>query len=228
MIAFLLIKHNQTSFAINFPISARGDLNGNPRTDGLRYSAQKIPKSIYVYHKHPGAYLQRAYLGREKLSWLSTDWVLSQFSKRKSIAHKKFRDFIYEGIGEGRREEFYKGTKEGRILGDDRFVDEVLRLREERVGPRLTLEQILQRVCDRYGIELESITASGKQRGPSEVRGMISWIVREAGHLSLTELSKRINRDISSLSVAARRLVEKSKIDTRLAKKMAQLKLDLL
>jgi hypothetical protein len=171
---------------------------------------------------------QRAYVGREKLSWLSTDWVLSQFSKRKSIAHKRFRDFIYEGIGEGRREEFYKGTKEGCILGDDRFVDEVLRLREARVGLRLTLEQILQRVCDRYGIELESITASGKQRGPSEMRGMISWIVREAAHLSLMELSKRLNRDISSLSVAARRLVEKSKIDTRLAKKMAQLKSDLL
>jgi chromosomal replication initiation ATPase DnaA len=53
---------------------------------------------------------------------------------------------------------------------------------------------------------------------------MVSWMVRETRHLSLTELRKRLHRDISSLSVAARRLEEKSKTDARLARKMEELK----
>jgi putative transposase len=165
-----------------------------------------------------------AYLGREKPSWVTTNWVLAQFASRQSTARRKFREFIREGYGESRREEFHRGTKEGRILGSDRFFEEVLSLKGEKVASQVTLDQILERVCDSYGIEVESLASAGRQHRLSEVRAMISWIVRETRHLSLTELSKRLNRDISSLSVSAGRLVEKSKFDNHLSKKMEELK----
>ena len=76
-------------------------------------------------------------------------------------------------------------------------------------------------------IPVEEVVAIGNERGPSEVRGMISWLVREARHLSLTELSTRLNRDLSTLSVAAKRLVERSRRDPGLRKRMTNLKRDL-
>ena len=40
-----------------------------------------------------------------------------------------FYDFVREGLGEKRRGEFYRGArgiKSGDLLGDDRFIEEVL------------------------------------------------------------------------------------------------------
>jgi REP element-mobilizing transposase RayT len=188
-------------------------LHLNPVRAGITESVEDYPWSSY-----------RAYLGAEKLPWLTTDWVLAQFSSRQRTARNKFEAFIREGYGEGRREEFYRGTKEGRVLGDDRFFEEVVSLKGEKVRPQVTLERVLERVCQSYRIGMESLISAGRQHHPSEVRAMMSWIVRETKHLSLTELSKRLNRDISSLSVAARRLVEKSRSNPRLAKKMEKLR----
>jgi putative transposase len=185
----------------------------NPVRAEIAESAEK-----FHWSSHP------AYLGQEKLPWLTTDWVLAQFSSRPTTARKKYRQFVQEGYAGGRKEEFHKGTQEGRVLGSDKFFEEVLSLKGEKVDSRVTLDQILERVCRSYGVEMESLASAGRQRRPSEVRAMLSWVVRETGHLSLTELSKRLRRDLSSLSVAARRLEEKSKTDARLARKMKELK----
>jgi REP element-mobilizing transposase RayT len=184
----------------------------NPIRAGVVESAEDYPWSSY-----------HAFLGKENLPWLTTDWVLAQFSPRRSTARRRFREFIREGYGEGRREEFHRGTKEGRILGGDGFIEEVLSRKGEKIVPQVTLDQILEEVCRSYGIELESLTSAGRQHRLSEVRGMSSWIVRETKHLSLSELSKRLNRDISILSVSAQRLVEKSKSDNHLARKMEEI-----
>jgi putative transposase len=165
-----------------------------------------------------------AYVGRKKLPWQSTDWVLAQFSSRQNIARKRFRDFMREGYGEGLKEEFHRGTREGRILGNDTFFEEVFRRKGEKIPSQVTLDQVLEKVSHSYGIEGDSLTSAGRQHRLSEARAMISWIVRETGHLSLTELSKRLNRDISSLSVSAQRLVEKSQLDKHLAKKMEEVR----
>jgi putative transposase len=185
----------------------------NPVRAGLVGRVEEYPWSSYF-----------AYVGGNKLPWLSTDWVLSQFSSRRSTARKRFREFMREGYGEGRKEEFHQGAREGCILGSDTFFEEVLRRKGEKSPSRVTLDQILERVGRCYGIEVESLSSAARQHRLSEARAMISWIVRETGNLSLTELSKRLNRDISSLSVSARRLVEKSKLDEHLSKKMEELK----
>jgi len=169
----------------------------------------------------------RAYLGKENIPWLSTDWMLAQFSSHRAFARRRYREFINEGMREGRREEFYGGPGDSRILGDDRFAEAILKKTPERQEQRFTLDEVLEKVCRTYKIPVEEVVAIGNERGPSEVRGMISWLVREARHLSLTELSTRLNRDLSTLSVAAKRLVERSRRDPGLRKRMTNLKCDL-
>jgi putative transposase len=185
----------------------------NPVRAGITESPENHPWSSH-----------RAYLGQEKLLWVATDWVLAQFSNRRSTARKKYMEFVREGYADGRREEFHKGTREGQVLGSESFYEDVLSLKGEEAGSKVTLDQILEEVCRAYSIEPETLASAGRQHRLSEVRGMISWIARETRHLSMTGLCNRLHRDISSLSVAARRLEEKSKTDDRLAKKMEELK----
>ena len=65
-----------------------------------------------------------AYLGIEKIEWLTTDWLLGQYSKRLVNARKEYAEFINLGMREGHRKEFHHGSLEGRILGDDGFIRE--------------------------------------------------------------------------------------------------------
>ncbi len=77
----------------------------------------------------------RAYLGLDTLPWLTTDWVLSQFAKRKDAARRRYAKFVADGMGEGYRAEFHGGGVDARILGDDRFAERVLRRAAVRLVP---------------------------------------------------------------------------------------------
>jgi len=61
----------------------------------------------------------RAYLGLETILWLTTDWVLSLFSKRLSLARRAYTRFVHDGKHGAHQEEYHKGTEiDSRILGD--------------------------------------------------------------------------------------------------------------
>lgn len=106
--------------------------------------------------------------------------------------------------------------------------DEVLFMTRQKVGHRCTLDEVFKAASQMYGVQVEEILALGKQRGVSEARAMICWLVREASHLSLTELSRQLNRELSSLSQAATRLIKRSKVNADLANRMVKMKSELL
>jgi len=186
----------------------------------VRAGIVKLPDG-YAWSSH------RVYLGQEKIPWLTTDWILAQFSEERRLARRRYQEFIMEGVGEGYRQEFHRGTEEGRLLGDDRFVEEVQKATRQEIVHKVTLEEILKSVCNLYGLDVQEVVEVGKRRDSSEARAMICWLVRQQRHLSLTDLSRRFNRDISALSVAASRLVEKANKESLLAARMAQLKANL-
>ena len=161
----------------------------------------------------------RAYMGHEKLPWLTTEWVLSQFAQRLKTARRRYGEFVKYGRDEGHRQEFHSGTSEGRILGDDRFVERVFTESDQGEKKAVTLDEIINRVGKLYGLTEKEIRSGGKQRYPSEARGMISYLVREVSGLSLTELSRRLKRDVSSLSAVAERVLSRSREDSYLEKK---------
>jgi REP element-mobilizing transposase RayT len=164
-----------------------------------------------------------AYIGHDKLPWLTTDWVLSQFSQRLKTARAKYEDFIKEGKGEGHRKEFHCGTSEGRILGDDTFIEKALEKAEQAERKPAAIGEIIEKVVELYGLTEKEIVTVGKQRYQSEARGMIAYLVREISGLSLTDLSRRMKRDVSSLSEAADRIIRCSKEDGNLGRKKKML-----
>jgi len=166
----------------------------------------------------------RAYLGLETIPWLTTDQVLSQFSGRVSSARKAYERFVGEGKGEKHKEEYYRGSAaDGRILGDDVFVDRILGEKQTVMRPKVTLAGVMKAVCRKYSIKEAELRGSARGRRLSEVRGMAAWLILELGVSTLGELGPVTGRDVTTLSSAAKRLQIRAKEDLELAGRMKDL-----
>ena len=160
-----------------------------------------------------------AYLGLDAIPWITTDWVLGQFSRSLSAARKAYKKFIMEGKGVGWQEEYHRGSDlDSRILGDDRFMEKVLG-REAKIGmrSRLSLEEVIQKVCQQYEVPDVDLISRGKDHRASEIRGVIAWLILEGGVGRLTELGKVTGRDVTTLSSLVRRLRMRAKRNEQLA-----------
>jgi putative transposase len=162
----------------------------------------------------------RAYQGREAISWLTTEWVLSQFAAREKKARALYSAFIDDGAQEEHRAEFHRGLFDGRILGDDRFSEKSLAKSEERFRHCFSVEQLVAAVSEGYGIKPEMLAEPGKRQPAAIARAVAAYLARDAENLTLTELSNYVRRDLAALSRAAERLRTRAKSDTGLAKKI--------
>ena len=166
----------------------------------------------------------RAYLGLETIPWLSTDWVLSHFSKKVSVARKAYQRFVHDGMKESHQEQYHRGSGiDGRILGDDDFVEQVLGEKSKKAKRKKTLEQIMLEVCKYFDLDKKDFFASGKDRQVSVARAMAGWLSLELGVGTLSELSRRTGRDVTTLSAGVKRLQNRSKADSELADAMNSL-----
>lgn len=93
----------------------------------------------------------RATVGLEAMpSWLTVDWLLTQFGQQRAAAQRKYRAFVAEGIGQDSPWAQVQGQV---LLGSERFVEQ-LRLglqekrplkeipRQQRFADRPTLRQL--------------------------------------------------------------------------------------
>jgi len=165
----------------------------------------------------------RAYLGVEILPWLSSDWVLGQFTHSLFSARENYRHFVDSARCEGHRPDFHAAPGlDGRVLGDDGFTERVLAEAGQKSLKPIGIELIVERVTQEYGVSLEDLAAKGKGRQASESRALAALLVLESGQ-SLTELGRLVNRDASSLSSAARRLAIKVKSDQKMKERFVGL-----
>ena len=75
---------------------------------------------------------------------------------------------------------------------------------------KVTIDEVVSAVCNRYGVTPEMLALPGKQRALSHVRGMAAWVVQDILSCTLTALARCTGRDLSSLSAAAQRLQVRS------------------
>lgn len=186
----------------------------NPVRAGLSKMAEEYPWSGH-----------KAYLGIDQIPWLTTDAVMIQFSKRTSEARRNYRDFVCEGIGEEHRSEFHhgvRGIKNGDLLGDDHFIEEVLENCGETYHQTVNVAEVVDVVCDSQTTKSD-LTTSGKGRLASDARAAAAFIVRELPDLYLMELSRHINRDVTSLSSSIKRLLIRSEKDIQLKSRFDEL-----
>lgn len=179
----------------------------------------------------PGAYKwssHRAYLGKETLSWLETDFVLSQFSPNETLARTKFAAFVEERITDGRRNEFHgERIADNRVFGDDKFVDVVLTTAEAPQERKPGVSEVVAVVKKIYGISDEQLISQGRERVSCEARGLAAWATLEVSSGKLVELATLLRRNSSTLTCAVRRIEKLREQDPSVAEKMGRVRQEL-
>jgi CRP-like cAMP-binding protein len=173
-------------------------------------------------------------VGKRKNAWQDTGSVLKLFGKSQYAARKKYRDFMEQGVGQGRNPELtgggllrsiggwgmlksmrrmkvhVKGAE--RILGDSDFVENVLHQASEQMERRYrlkaegwTLPKITERVAEIFDIEKDQVVVPGKQPDRVRARSVLAcWANRDLG-LTATEVGKYLGLSKSAVSRAVTR-----------------------
>ncbi len=79
-------------------------------------------------------------------------------------------------------------------------------------------------MCAAYGLEEDELKASRQGRIASEARTIVGWLAMEFGCASLTEVGRRFNRDVGTMSSAVRRLIDRARDFEALREQMERLK----
>jgi hypothetical protein len=177
----------------------------------------------YRWSSHP------AYLGIVSVPWLTTEFLLRQFSGTQDQARKLYAHFQEEGLAEPHRNEFHSGSSAGIILGDDGFAEEAMAKasRQGQVENKVTLAQVIEAVCKKDTLRRQDLCGRSRKRDVAEARALAALLVRESSHLSLTGLARELGYDLSNLSQAAARIEKKIQSNAGLAKAVDNLKRDL-
>lgn len=186
----------------------------NPVRSGLA----KLPAD-YRWSSH------RAYLGKNDLPWLTTDWALNHFAATIGKARRGFAGFVDDGIAEGHRPEFHgHGMIDSRCIGEDRFVEQALIKAESCPERRYSVQEIISAVCEVYGVGEEKIRLGG--RLSAELRGVAALLSLELPGCCLVNLAPEVARDATSLSSAARRVAGRAMVEDALQCKIERLRHD--
>ena len=165
-------------------------------------------------------------------SWQEREWVLSWFGKTANSANKAYREFVAEGVGQGRRTELVGGGRvqsgggwsvvrgrsrqiaaDGRIIGSEAFVDTVLQEAEERIRQQLAarrnqsgIGKAIKQVFRQAGVSARELRAGSRRRSVSKVRALLAQrLVSEFG-LPLAEVARQLGVSVSAIAKSLRNL----------------------
>jgi len=172
--------------------------------------------------------------GKLKNDWQTLDRVLSLFGKRAAPARRRYREYVNKGMDLGRRPELIGGglvrssggwaavrsmrkaghflKSDERILGSSDFVGKVLAEAQESMQDKYALaakgigfEDVMEAVSRRWSIEAQALIGPGKGRSIVKSRQFVChWAVDELG-MSMTEVARRLNISVPTVSVAAKK-----------------------
>ena len=173
-------------------------------------------------------------MGKKRNDWQDSDYFLSLFGRGQSVARKRYRQYVQEGITQGKRPDLVggglirssggwaraKGLRKGqqrsmgdeRILGDSDFVTEVLKAADEQLDRAYRLKAegydfgfLARKVAALMDLRPEEVTVPGKYPRVVEARSLLCyWAVRELG-MSATEVARTIGLTQPAVSKALRR-----------------------
>jgi putative transposase len=162
--------------------------------------------------------------------WLDVGATLALFGPR-SRATRLYGDFILEGVDAETRQ-FYGKRRQEPILGDDAFRK---RLEKEKgdvaIDPevpgskflrsQVPLDRIINRVAAAFQVDPGSLLTDGRGRRTEALPRIVAMaLCRRPGGHALTSIAKAFGTSYSGVSVAGKRLAEKSRKNNVLTTKM--------
>jgi REP element-mobilizing transposase RayT len=168
----------------------------------------------------------QVYLGRVTCHWLTIDWVLRHFSKKRAIACREYEQFVANEMDQAYHQEFHSGNKDGIILGDEEFIDRLPEFRKTGVNktkPLLDISDINQRVCQYYQVPESVLMERQRSQLAARLRAKITLLFLDHGG-SIYLASRYFGKDISTLSRQLSKLKRKLISDETFGKEIDMLK----
>ena len=162
---------------------------------------------------------QMAYLGAQEKPWLTKSVVLGSFAKTEKAAVKKYTAFVKAGLDEDYRQDLMHGSEGGRLLGDAAFIKKALKPKKKVPKPA-TLPQLVKLICGEEKIKEPALKNESRARRESQIRQIITYLAMELEIGTLTDLSKRFNRDLTTMSRNQRYFRDKLEEDKALSTKV--------
>lgn len=133
-------------------------------------------------------------------SWLTIDLGLGQFGRTTSSARAAYLHFMGQTTGEELLEQLRHGGKEGRILGNENFVSDVLKQNKETIPAKVTIEELVDAVANVYQVSPMEMTSASRTRHLAEARTMTALIGMDHCNYLLSNFARHFNRDLPSMS----------------------------
>jgi putative transposase len=185
-----------------------------------------------------------ALMGNQDRPWQAREEILSYFGGRKGVAIRKYRQFVFEGISLGRREELTtagtRGDREGRsrdpegkydvrILGSSGFVEKITA--EEVRGNRkralvkrrgIGIEELMNSVGKAFGVTGGEVRGGSRRQTVSLARSVVCYLGSRDLGMTGRELSREFNLTPAAIHYAILRgnkyLDENEKMDEKIGK----------
>lgn len=167
-----------------------------------------------------------AYLGKVKPCWLSTDWVLLRFDRKKSDARKAYHRFVMSGLDEEYRKEFHSGNQGGVALGDEEFIAKIPehgKSKHLRYEPVQDISEICRKVCNYYRVAESSVNANNRSHIASKIRSLVALLYSEQSG-TLSRVAEYFDKDLSTISKNLNNLKTKLLSDSQLQEEVESLK----
>ena len=173
-------------------------------------------------------------VGRKGRDWQEKEYVLGWFGRGKRGGIRAYRKFMEEGKDLGRRPELVGGglirslggwsrvlslrgrgertEHDSRILGSVDFVERMIREADEKLsrqmkhrGRKISIEEVIRKMCNEEGVCEQELRTGGQRRKISEVRAKIAyWLNREMG-LSMAEIARNLGVGTSAIAMAIKK-----------------------
>jgi REP element-mobilizing transposase RayT len=173
-------------------------------------------------------------MGRIKHTWQDRDYVLSWFGKEEGKARKAYRQYLKEGVSQGKRPDLAGGgivrslgtwsavltlrrskdqsLADQRILGTGDFVERVLNDSSQKDKHSFTanerrkrMRSIISTTCDKESINIEELRMGSRRGRIPHVRSdIVLQLVKELG-IPLAEIARELGVSTSAISKVLRR-----------------------
>ncbi|OGW38621.1 MAG: hypothetical protein A2Y97_05770 [Nitrospirae bacterium RBG_13_39_12] len=175
------------------------------------------------------------YIGREKKNkWLTSEWILGQYSREEAKAKRLYKAFVDEGLT--LRENPFEDLKAGLILGSEDFMDEIKKkrgLKKHREIPEsrrlirsIKYEDVITVVAKRFKTGEQEIREAGKR--DNLARKICLYILRRLTDISNEDIAGHFGIGYTAVSQAASRLKKEMRKNKGLKKIVQEMEEELL
>lgn len=196
-----------------------------------RYKAILCQKETYLLELIRYIVLNpvRARLAKKPLDWrwssfadlfqpwnehvVSVEKLLGLFGKRREMAVKNLQKYINDGLANGHNESYYK-LKDQRILGEDDFADEVVKIGEINAGNfkyfNIDIGGVAALVAKHMKIKIEQMKSVTRERVGAKARGLVAYICKAFCGRTVKDVSAYFCKDNAVLSRMIKRVEQES------------------